>query len=260
MASVFRSAPRAYLALLVLLAALLALAPDASAKKLPSYKVKLTFTQSRPWTYHYVQTSTDCTRTDDGNGLDEVTTTGTARFGLTRRGGVAGFGLVATHARTGARSHTVSGAECAPSAVFPSTWSIITQTAGTVTAAEPTAECGPQKTKVSFPKLELAGSHLVLEWPSDPTPDFGTCPYFDGANEASSGNQLPPSAYRDVVMKVSRKQLRAGKRRVTATGTATKSAIETCATLVQPCAEGVTYNATASVEARVKAVFTRTRR
>lgn len=249
---------RARIATLVLLVALLVIAPGASAKAY-SYRVKMSFSQTRSWTYHYEQTSPDCTRTDDGHGLDVVKATDTARIGSSNRS-VAGFGLAANHTRTGERNHTVSGAECAPSATFPSTWSLVTQAAGTVTMAEPVTGCGPKKTKASFPTLELAGSHMVLEWPADPTPDFGICPYFDGANESSSGNRLPGSNYRDVVLKISRKQLRAGKRRVVATGTSKRAATETCANLVEPCAEGVSYSATGTVEATVKAVLTRTRR
>lgn len=253
-----RSIRPAVTAMCIFVAGLLVFAPVASAKSY-SYRVKLSFSQERPWTHHYEQTSPECTRTDDGHGLDVVRTTSTARLTVARRG-VAGFGLVATHTRTGEQSHTVSGAECAPSYTYPSTWRLVTQTAGTVTVAESNSGCGPKKTKVAFPTLELAGSHLVLQWPSDPTPDFLDCPFFAGANEASSGNRLPGTAYRDVVIKVNRKQLRKGKRRITATGTSKKAATETCANLTQTCPEGVSYNATGSVEAVAKVVLTRTRR
>jgi len=243
----------------LLLAVLLAATPAAEAKrKTYQYRVALTFTQTRPWTYHQEQTSPECTRTDDGHGSDVVTVKDTARINATERG-VAGFGMEGTHTRTGARTHTVSGAECAPSAVFPSTWKTTTQTGGTVTAEEPNSSCGPLRPKANFPTLTLVGPRLVLDWPSDPTPDFKDCPYFAGANEASSGNQLPGSAYRDVILKLPRGQLRAGKRRVTATGSSRKAATETCATLVEPCAQGVTYAATGSVEAVATAVLTRTR-
>lgn len=253
-----RSTRPAVIAPLVLLAALLAFPPAASAKSY-SYRAKLSFSQTRPWTHHYQQTTPDCTRTDDGDGLDVARATGYARIGSSNRS-VAGFGLVATHTRTGQETHTVSGAECAPSYTYPSTWSIVTQTAGTVTLAESNADCGPKKTKVLYPTLQLVGSHLVLEWPSHSVPDFTLCPFFEGANEASSGNQLPVATYRDVVLKVNRRKLRAGKRRVVATGTSKKAATETCANLTQPCPEGVSYNATASVEAVARVVLTRTKR
>lgn len=218
--------------------------------------MKLTFHQTRPWTYHFQQTSPDCTRTDDGDGLDVVSVKGKALLNATERG-VAGFGLVGTHTRTGQRTHTVSGGECAASAVFPSSWSLVTQTEGTVTAAEPNTGCVPKPAKANFPTLTLVGSHLVLEWDTDPTPEFDDCPFFDGANEASSGNRLPGQTYRDVVLKVSRRKLRAGKRRVTATGTSERAATETCANLTEPCASGVSYNATASVDAGATAVLIR---
>jgi hypothetical protein len=237
------------------LALLTGVAP-ASART-HDYRVKLTFTQTRPWTYHYQQTAPDCTRTDDAHGLDVVKLSGTALLNAAERG-VAGFGLEGKHDRTGERTHTVAVGECAASAVFPSTWSTTSEAGGTVTATEPTTNCGPKSPRTNFPTLTLVGSHLLLRWDTDPTPDFKGCPFFDGANESSSGNQLPGQAYRDVVLKVPRSQLRAGKRRVTASGTAKVAATETCANLTEPCAPGVTYDATASVDTAVNAVLTRT--
>jgi hypothetical protein len=225
--------------------------------KTHNYRVKLTFTQTRPWTYHYQQAAPDCTRTDDGHGLDVVTLSGTAQLSAAERG-VANFGLRGKDVRTGERTHTLAGGECAASVVFPSTWSTTSESGGTVTATEPATGCGPKSPRTNFPTLTLVGSHLVWHWDTDPSPEFKDCPFFDGANEASSGNMLPGQAYRDVVLKVSRSQLRAGKRRVTASGTAKAAATETCANLTEPCPSGVTYDATASVEAVVKAVLTRT--
>lgn len=243
--------------MLVLVLAFFVCVPDALAKPFV-YRAKVTFTQTRPWTHHYEQVSTDCVRTDDGNGQDVVKLSGTGKLGISN-GGVAVLDLTGKHTRTGIETHTVSGAECAPSAVFPSTWSLVTQTAGTVTMSEPNVGCGPKNPKTSFPTLKLSRSRLILHWGSDPTPDFKDCPYFEGANEASSGNSLPGPEYRDVELKVRRSQLKAGKRRVTATGGSNESAIETCSNLQQPCPDGVTYNATASVDPTVKVVLTRVR-
>jgi hypothetical protein len=237
------------------LALLTGVAP-ASART-HAYRVKLTFTQTRPWTYHYQQTSPDCTRTIDGHGLDVVTLSDTAVLSAAERG-VANFGLRGKDVRTGERTHTVAGGECAASAVFPSTWSTTSEAGGTVTATEPNSGCGPKSPRTNFPTLTLVGSRLLLRWDTDPTPEFKDCPFFDGANESSPGNQLPGQPYLDAVLTVSRSQLRAGKRRVKARGTARRAATETCANLTEPCAAGVTYDATASVEATVDAVLTRT--
>ncbi len=244
--------------MLVIAIAFFVFVPDALAKPYV-YRVSATFTQTRPWTHHYEQVSEGCVRTDDGNGQDNVKLSGTGKLGISERG-VAVLDFSGKHTRTGIETHTVSGAECAPSAVFPSTWSLVTQSAGTVTMAESNVGCGPKDPKTSFPTLKLIRSRLILHWGSDPTPDFKDCPYFEGANEASSGNSLPGPAYRDLELKVRRSQLKAGKRRVTATGGSKESAFENCSNLQQPCPEGVTYNATASVDPAVKVVLTRIRR
>ncbi len=236
----------------------LALAAPAAAKPKPSYKVEMTFTESRTWTYHYEQTSPDCTRTDDGNGSEDVTFKGKALMTLERGGrGVAGFSVKGTDARVGARTHTVAGPECAASAVFPSTWSKIAEAAGTVTYAEPNTGCGPKKTGVSFPTLELKRKNLAYEWDSNAAvPNFGECPNFEGSNEAQPGQELPSSQWPDITAKVDRQALLKGKRKVTATGTVEISRIETCANLVQGCPEGVSYSATGSMKADAKFVFT----
>jgi len=237
-----------------ILGAWLLFAPSASGK-VHNYRVKLTFTQTRPWTYYLQRTSPDCTRTDQGNGLD-VAKVSASLPGVAYRGGT-GFGMVGKYTRTGAMTHTVAGSQCAPSAVFPSTWRIDTTTAGTVTASEATPGCGPKTPKVSFGTVEFAGSHLVLQWDSAPIPEFAGCPFEEHSNQASPGNTMPGPNYRDVVLKVSRSQLRAGKRLVTATGESTKGATETCGNVTQGCAEGVTYIGTASVHSSATATFTR---
>lgn len=244
------------------LCTMLVLAPGASAAKKPyAYNVKLNFNQSRPWDYHHTLDTEpgitpSCSRTDEGSGLDSVKVKGTALLNITP-GGVAGFFMKGRHTRTGQMTHTVTGAECAPAAVFPSTWSQDTTVAGTVTATEPADHCGAKHPNANFPTLELAGSHLVLEWDSNPTPDFKDCPYFDGVSEASPGHRLPGDAYRDVVIRLPRKQLHAGKHKIEASGTSSKSANENCANLVQHCDADTTYDATASVDAEAKVVMTR---
>ena len=226
----------------------------------------MTFTQKRSWTDYYQLASLpgadpSCTRTTDGNGSDDVRFHGTALFVLGPGArGDAGFSLVGDHARTGAQTETVAG-DCAASKVFPNGWSIIGETESTRTAAEPNTGCGPKKTKLISPAVWLVGDRLRLRWSGAGVPQFRTCPFFDGANEASEGNQLPGADYLDVTAKVSRSALRdASRRRVTASGVAKRAATETCANLVQPCGEGISYNATASVEASVKFVFVRKRR
>jgi hypothetical protein len=114
--------------------ACLALPAAADAKpKSHGYNVKVTFTQHRLWTYYHQQTSPDCTRTDDGNGSEDATFKTKALFALQGGHGVAGFGVMGIDNRVGTRTHTVAGATCAASAVFPSTWSKIAEADGTVT-------------------------------------------------------------------------------------------------------------------------------
>jgi hypothetical protein len=244
-------------ALIAGLAALVVLAPAAQAKKPLVYRVKVTFTQTRPWTYHYVQSSPDCVRTDNGDGLDVVKVVSKAVFTV-GPGAASGFGALAEHRRTGSRTHNVSGGECAPTAVFPSTWSIITETDGSVTATESNSGCGDKvATKPSFMTAALKGTKLKLNWDSPVPPEFAPCPYFEGSNDPSPGNELPSAVYRDIAAKVDRGALRRGKRRVTAKGATEQSAVENCANLTQHCADGVSYEATASVKTTVSYVLTR---
>jgi hypothetical protein len=156
------------------------------------------------------------------------------------------------------RTHNVSGAECAPTAVFPSTWSIITETDGSVTASEPNTGCGDKVSKkVSFWSVALKSSRLKLNWDSAVGPEFDPCPNFEGSNESSPGNELPGSAFRNVAANVDVHALRRGAKRVVAKGTSVASAVENCANLVQGCADGVSYEATAKVTTTVSYVLTR---
>jgi hypothetical protein len=237
----------------VLAAALLVLVPGASAK-VHNYRVKLTFTQTRPSTYYHQLATPECTRTEQGHGLDVVSLQDTFLLPVH---GPAPFAMVGKYTRTGVMTHTVTGSECAPSAVFPSTWRIDSTTAGTVTASEATTGCGPKTATINYGTLEFAGSHLIVAWEREQIPEFDPCPFIEHSNDASRGNTLPGADYRDVVLKFHRSELRAGKRHVTATGESTKGATETCANLTQHCADGVTYNATASVHSSVTAAFTR---
>ena len=220
---------------LIAAGAVLIVVPVASAK-VYSYKVALDFEQTRTWTYHYEQVTAtpSCTSTDDGNGLDAAVAGGKALINSSQ-GSVAGFGLEGEHTRTGTMSHAVGGSECE-----------------TENSSDPTTGCGDKPLKANFPTLTVAGRHLVLEWDSNPTPDYSDCPYFDGANEASPGNQLPGSAYRDVEIKLPRKAMKRGKKVITGTGEDSKAATETCANLVEPCPVGVSYNATGEVNAKAE--------
>jgi hypothetical protein len=235
------------------LGALLFVAPGASAK-VHQYRVKLSFTQTRPATYYHQQATPDCTRTEQGHGLDVVSLSDSFLLPVQ---GPAGFAMVGKYTRTGVMTHTVTGSQCAPSAVFPSTWRIDTTSAGTVTASEPTTGCGPKTATINYGTLEFAGSHLIVSWDREQIPEFDPCPFIEHSNDASRGNTLPGADYRDVVMNVNRSELRAGKRHVTATGDSTKGATETCANITGRCPSGVTYNATASVHSSATVVFTR---
>jgi len=229
------------------------------------FRVAITFTQTRPWTYYHQQVSTSspvCTRTEQRNGADTVHITGSTLF--TYQPGAkstAGFGITGAHGRTGVGTSTVAGAECAPSAVFPSTWSIITETAGTVTAAEPHTGCGTKQVTVSFPTLELVGSKLRLRWTDTSQPEFKDCPYFEGSNEAQDGKSLPGASYLDISAPVSLGALKnSALRRISTSGAAKAAETETCANLQQHCPAGVTYNATASVSSSATFVLVRVRR
>jgi len=247
-------------ALVVSLGACLVLAPAAAARKPFVYGVKLTFEQTRSWTYHYVQSSPDCVRTENGNGFDDATVTSKASIGIGPLP-VTGFGALVKDHRVGTRTHNVSGAECAPSAVFPSTWSTVTETDGSVTATEDNSGCGDKvATKVSFMTVALKGSALKLKWSSAVAPDFDPCPDFEGSNDPSPGNELPIIALRDIAAKVNRAALKHGAHRVVAKGTAEHSATENCANLMQGCADGVSYEATATVKTTLGLVLTRKKR
>jgi len=84
------------------------------------------------------------------------------------------------------------------------------------------------------------------------------CPYFDGANEASAGNELPGASYLDVTAPINLKALtNVSTKRISTSGAAKRAATETCANLQQPCPTGVTYNATGSVGAKATFVLVR---
>jgi hypothetical protein len=239
------------------LAALLMVAPVAAAKKPFAYRVKMTFTQTRPWTYYHQQRSPDCVRTENGNGIDVVNLGGTANIGI---GPIpaTGYGDRAREHRAGAETHNVSGSECAPSAVFPSTWRTVTETDGSVTATEANDGCGDKvSTKFSFWTVTLKSGKLKLKWTSAVGPEFNPCPDFEGSNDPSPGNELPGSAFREIAVKVDVAALRHGKKRVVATGTSVASATENCANLMQGCAPDVSYEATATVTTTAKYVLTR---
>lgn len=230
-----------------------------------TFKLQMIFTQHRPWTRHYQQVSdTDpiCIRTEEGNGSDEIRMRGTGRLILPRAGrpSVTLSGATGVEIRSGVETSNVAGASCAPSAVFPSTWSIVTQIDGSVSASAPTTGCGRQPI-VQFPNLEFSGNRIRLHWTSNgKVPEFKSCPFFDGANEASEGNQLPKGDLFDVTAKVGLNALRnASRRRVTASGVARLGATETCANLQEPCGQGISYTATGSVESTVQFVFVRQR-
>lgn len=235
----------------------------AAAGKLQSFRVTITFAQKRPWTYFHEQTSTSspvCVRTEDRSGGDSVHVTASTSYAY-RPGEKYGFGVIGTQSRTGAGISTVAGSECAPSMVFPSTWRIITQTAGSTSASEPHDGCGSKKLGPSYASIRVVGTKLWLRWDDTNQPDFKGCPYFDGSNEAQDGKGLPGASYLDVSAPISLGALKnASLRRITTSGTATVGETETCANLVQQCPEGVTYNATASVHATATFVLVRVRR
>jgi hypothetical protein len=168
-----------------------------------------------------------------------------------------GIGVEGTHKRVGVSTLSVAG-ECAPTYVFPSTWRIISEVGGTTTAAEPTSGCKRSPGRPSYATVAVVGNRLRLHWTDASIPAFENCPYFDGANEASKGNELPSAAYIDVTVPVNLKALaNPAVKRIPASGTAKRTATEACANLQQRCPPGVTYNATGSVEAKVKILLVR---
>ena len=221
----------------------------------------MTYTQKRPWTHYFQQVSTSpptCTRTTKGNGLDDVTLRATAF--LNYQPGAkssTGVGVEGTHKRIGVETLSVAG-ECAPTHVFPSTWRIISEVGGTTTAAAPTSGCKRSQARPSYATIDVVRNRLRLRWTDTSIPSFSNCPYFDGANEASKGNELPGPFYIDVQAPISLKALaNTATKRISASGTAKLGATETCANLQQNCAPGVSYTATGRVEARVKFVLVR---
>ncbi len=237
-----------------LTAACLAAAATAAAKPAPkptSYTVEVDFVQTRDWSRFYQQSTTDCTLTDEGSGSDTARLKAKALFNLTSaRRGFAGFGAKGTHSRVGMGTFT-TGTPNFPSADCggPPT-----------TTIAPVTGCGPVKTKAVFGTVDLVGKKVLLQWDSSTSvPDFTDCPYFEGANEATSANALPSAAYRDVIATgVDPKDLRkATKRRpAVATGHSEIARVESCDNLVQPCDPGTTYNASATVKSFVKFYFT----
>jgi hypothetical protein len=223
------------------------------------FRVSVVFTQKAPWTYYYQQVGRDCTTTTQGHGSDDVHIHGTVLVNY-QPGfkSTSGFGIFGTHARVGMRTMTVTGAECAPSYVFPSTWSIISQTGGTVTAAEPNTGCGPKKVRPSFPTLEIVGDRLRLRWTQTSLPEFKPCPFFEGSNDAAEGKGLPGPFYLEIKAPVSLRALgNASMKRINVSGSAKAAATETCQNIQQHCPEGVTYTATGSVESKATFVFVR---
>lgn len=236
-------------------------AGPASATKLQVFRLTVTFTQKRPWTHYFQQVSQSpptCTRTTKGNGLDDVTMRATAFFNYRpATKSSTGIAVEGTHKRVGVSTLSVAG-ECAPTYVFPSTWRIISEVGGTTTAAEPTSGCKRSPGRPSYATVAVVGKSLRLHWTDASLPEFENCPYFDGANEASKGNELPGASYIDVTAPISLKALaNAAIKRIAASGTAKRSATETCANLQQRCPSGVTYNATGSVEAKAQILLVR---
>jgi hypothetical protein len=243
-----------------------AAAAQACGRGCQTFTLQMTFVQRRPWTRHYQQVSdTDpiCIRTEDGNGNDEVKMSGKGVAFVPRTGAPSATlnGATGMETRSGTETWNLSGASCTPSSVFPSTWSIVTQIDGSVTGRAPTTGCGSRPI-VKFPTLSLSGSTLRVRWTSSgKVPEFTSCPFFDGASEASDGNMLPKGDVFDVSAKVDLRALRnVAKRRITASGVMRLGATETCANLQQPCPTGVTYSATGSVEGTVTFVFVRKRK
>jgi hypothetical protein len=233
------------------------------------FRVKITFTQKRPWTYYHQQVAGPdpiCTRTAQGNGLDVAKLHATGFVTLPLRNGrvrpgrypVANVTMQGTHTRTGVETHTVAGAECAPTAVFPSTWRIVSEVGGTVTAAESVAGCGTKPVRAAWPSLVLAGTKLRLDWSSYASPpDFKDCPLAEGASDVPDDAGLPSVSYLDLSAPVSLAALGRRPRRIAFVAKDSPAATETCGTLISGCPEGVTYNATATIDATATYVFVR---
>jgi hypothetical protein len=240
-----RSRPMMLRVLFVQVLALALLAAPADAKKPkpkpPSFKMSLTFSQERPWTYHYRQ-SGSCTLTDNSNGSDAVELFGNAK--ITVRAGqtpVAGYSLRGKHTRTGAGQHEASGADC--------------EAPGTTNL--PAGGCGRQKVKLVFATVELVGKKLRLHFESHELPKW-ECPFFDGADDASEASRLPSAVYRDVTAPISLKAINNRKKHsIATTGDSEQTRQESCATLVSGCDKDLEYNATASVKTTVDFILVR---
>jgi hypothetical protein len=240
----------------------LAFASPAAAKPAPTsraYNVKVYFTQTRSWSYYHQQVGEECTSTEDGSGSDDARfISAKALFALeSSHHGVAGFGVKVDHARTGTKTHTFSG----DPGVCASNYS------------DPTTGCGTKQSLVAFPTLtinrtgttdEIPGyvpspNVILLEFDWDSTasvPEFNPCPFFAGSNEAQEGQELPGDAYLDLPVPVDRKKFLAAKHNQVWTGYREIIGSESCGNIVYGCPEGVTYNATATVRAEAKFVFT----
>lgn len=210
-----------------------------------TFDVRMIFTQERDWTHHTEQVSDMCVRTVDGYGLDEVRMTGKGRLIFPRTGKPKAFlsGAVGIEERSGVETTSAVGASCASY------------------ESAPTTGCG-RKEIVNFPSLKLAANTLRVHWTSSgKIPEFRPCPFYDGASDASEGNMLPKGDLFDVRTKVTLKALRNATvgRGFVAGGITKLAATETCANLQQGCAEGVSYNATGSVESTVGIIVLRKR-
>jgi hypothetical protein len=205
----------------------------------------MVFTQLRDWSLHTEQVSDMCVSTIDGHGKDEVQMLGKGRLIFPRAGKPKAFlsGATGVEIRSGVQTTSAVGASCASS------------------QSDATTGCG-SKQIVNFPSLRLSGNTLRVHWTSSgKVPDFNPCPFYDGASDASEGNMLPKGDLFDVSTKVTLKVLRNATvgRHYVAGGITKLAATETCANLQQGCAQGVSYNATGSVEGRVGIIVLRKR-
>lgn len=212
-----------------------------------TFSLQMIFTQHRRWNLDSQQVSVIepiCTRTEAGHGKDDVYMQGKGQLYLPQAGRPAASltGATGVEIRSGVMTDTAVGESCASLASWPNTG------------------CG-RKPIAQFPSLKVTGNTLRVHWTSNGrVPEFKPCPFYDGSNDASEGNMLPKGDLFDVSAKVNLKALRnASKRRVDAGGIAHLAATETCANLQQGCAEGVSYNATGSVEGILQFIFVRQR-
>lgn len=178
------------------------------------------------------------------HGADEVRMLGKGQLIFPRAGKPTAFlsGATGVQIRSGVQTTSAVGESCASS------------------ESAPTTGCG-RKEIVNFPSLKLSGNTLRVHWTSSgKVPEFKPCPFYDGANDASEGNMLPKGDLFDVSAKVTLRALRnASGRHFVAGGITKLAATETCANLQQGCPEGVSYNATGSVEGIVQITVLRKR-